>query len=447
MIDLFAGCGGMTIGFVRAGFRPLLAVEWNLHAAATYAANFGQAHTFQGDIASLADGHIPRADVVVGGPPCQGFSNLGSKDADDPRNRLWKQFLRIVSIARPAVFVIENVDRFRSSTEFALLLAEADHGAISNYQLRHGLLLAADYGVAQRRLRTIAIGSRIGPIDLPPPTHAKTPAAGQHPWRTVRDRIGDDQRFPTVPRGTELPDSVVEFFGERVPGVFKSRDLHFGRSPSALSLARYDCVPPGGGRFDVDPRLLPRCWREKATGTTDVMGRMRWDAPSLTIRTEFFKPEKGQYLHPQWDAHDHRRRVNRVITHAEAAALQHFPDDYLWCGSKIEIAKQIGNAVPAGLAAEIAKHVRAALDHDQPNARSRPSTETAILRKRQDAGTAGARPGPIRDALTASRPRDTAAEQALAEINASLRANSSGLGAQAPPTRTRSRPGCGPMCR
>jgi DNA (cytosine-5)-methyltransferase 1 len=88
---------------------------------------------------------------------------------------------------------------------------------------------------------------------------------------------------------------------------------------------------------------------------------MRWDAPSLTIRTEFFKPEKGQYLHPQWDPTNPGRRVNRVITHYEASLLQDFPPDFLWCGSKSEIAKQIGNAVPAGLARAVARHIRARL--------------------------------------------------------------------------------------
>ena len=88
------------------------------------------------------------------------------------------------------------------------------------------------------------------------------------------------------------------------------------------------------------------------------MGRMRWDAPSLTIRTEFFKPEKGQYLHPQWEKDQPGRRTNRVITHLEAALLQDFPEDFLWCGTKIEIARQIGNAVPVGLASAIATQVR-----------------------------------------------------------------------------------------
>ncbi|WP_431235124.1 DNA cytosine methyltransferase [Mycolicibacterium psychrotolerans] len=88
---------------------------------------------------------------------------------------------------------------------------------------------------------------------------------------------------------------------------------------------------------------------------------MRWDAPSLTIRTEFFKPEKGQYLHPQWDPKHPAKRVNRVITHLEAARLQDFPEDFEWCGSKSEIAKQIGNAVPVGLASAVAKQIKRAL--------------------------------------------------------------------------------------
>ncbi|MFI7025257.1 DNA cytosine methyltransferase [Micromonospora sp. NPDC049900] len=355
MIDLFAGCGGMTVGFHREGFRSVLAVEWERSAAATYAANFGESHTHWGDIADVTEDQIPEADVIIGGPPCQGFSNLGSKDVNDPRNKLWKEYLRFVVTARPQVFVIENVQRFSKSSEFQLLLSEADHGIIKDYELSYGVLLAADYGVAQRRPRTIIIGSRIGKIDLPRPTHARVPTGDLLPWETVRSRIGGIDERPAT---TELPRAFTEYFGERIPGLFKGMDIHFGRQPTQLSLDRYDHVPPGGGRFDVPPHLLPRCWREKSTGTTDVMGRMRWDAPSLTIRTEFFKPEKGQYLHPQWDLYDRDRRVNRVITHYEASLLQDFPKDYLWCGTKTEIAKQIGNAVPSGLAAAIAAQIK-----------------------------------------------------------------------------------------
>jgi DNA (cytosine-5)-methyltransferase 1 len=354
MIDLFAGCGGMTVGFAAEGFSSKLAVEWNQYAAATYAANFGENHTFCGDIADIQNHEIPKADVVIGGPPCQGFSNLGSKDVNDPRNQLWKEYIRFVQVAEPQIFVLENVGRFRNTSEFQLLLDEADHGLLKGYKLTHDVLLAADYGVAQRRPRTIVIGSRVGEIRHPEPTHAKVPAGTLRHWETVRSRIAN---LPEIPDSTDMPKSTVEFFGRTMPGIFKGMDLHFGRSPRPLSLERYDHVPPGGGRFDVPEHLLPRCWRDKATGTTDVMGRMRWDAPSLTIRTEFYKPEKGQYLHPQWDAEDPSRRVNRVITHYEASLLQDFPPDYQWVGSKTEIAKQIGNAVPAGLAQAIAKHV------------------------------------------------------------------------------------------
>jgi DNA (cytosine-5)-methyltransferase 1 len=358
MIDLFAGCGGMTAGFTPHGFTPVLSVEWNLHAAATYAANFGESHAYWGDIDDALQGDIPEADVVIGGPPCQGFSNLGSKDVDDPRNTLWKRYLQVVERANPKVFVIENVDRFRKSAEFQLLLDEADNGMLTGYTLTHGVLLAADYGVAQRRPRAIMIGSRVGEIELPAPTHAKVPRGGLKPWVTVRERIG---KLPERPATTALPHTTTSYFGEVVPGEFKWLDLHVGRSPRESSLRRYDCIPPGGGRFDLPDDLLPDCWRNKPTGTTDVMGRMRWDAPSLTIRTEFFKPEKGQYLHPQWDPKNPSNRVNRVITHLEAAQLQDFPESFAWCGSKIEIAKQIGNAVPVRLASAVARHIRTAL--------------------------------------------------------------------------------------
>ncbi|PPA56676.1 DNA cytosine methyltransferase [Micromonospora chalcea] len=358
VIDLFAGCGGMTVGFHREGFRSVMAVEWDRAAASTYAANFGEAHTRWTDIAEVREDEIPQADVIIGGPPCQGFSNLGSKDVEDPRNKLWKEYLRFVVTARPQVFVIENVERFSRTSEFQLLLAEADHGMIKDYTLTTGVLLAANYGVAQRRPRTIVIGSRVGAIPLPDATHDKNPTGNLKPWETVRSRIaGLDER----PATTELPETMTEYFGHRIRGVFKGSEIHFGRKPTDLSLARYDHVPPGGGRFDLPDHLLSRCWREKKSGTTDVMGRMRWDAPSLTIRTEFFKPEKGQYLHPQWDPEDPQRRVNRVITHYEASLLQDFPKDYLWCGSKTEIAKQIGNAVPSGLAAAIAKQIKGRL--------------------------------------------------------------------------------------
>ncbi|SMF19407.1 DNA (cytosine-5)-methyltransferase 1 [Cellulosimicrobium cellulans J34] len=373
MIDLFAGCGGMTQGFVDEGFDPLLAVEWDRAAAATYAANFGEDHIIAGDIADVPTADIPKARVIIGGPPCQGFSNLGLKDISDPRNQLWREYMRFVGAAQPEVFVIENVDRFSKSPEFEMLLAEADHGALKDYELTAAVLNAADYGVAQRRKRTIVIGSRVGKIEMPEPTHAQKPEPGsaRKKWQTLADVIG---HLPADPASTELPESTTTFFGEPMPGVYKGLDIHIKRNPLPKSRERYSYVPPGGGRFDVPTELLPRCWREKPTGTTDVMGRGRWDMPSVTIRTEFFKPEKGQYLHPQWEPArdqnpdsrwvkgDPARSVDRVITHYEASLIQDFPGDFQWVGTKIQIARQIGNAVPGGLARAIARHIKPYLD-------------------------------------------------------------------------------------
>lgn len=345
VVDLFAGAGGLSAGFRSAGFVSVCAVEWDAAAAATYATNFG-GHVLREDITVLGDAAFPAADVVVGGPPCQGFSTLGARDPNDPRNRLWSEFVRVVEVVSPQVFVLENVPRFVGSDQFGLLCAEAER---LGYGLVWGVLDAADFGVPQRRKRVFVVGARSGVPSLPSLSHS----SGGIPqrWVTVRDAFVGVP-FETV--GSVLPDrgSVGG-----VPGPFRVSELHLGRNPTELSLARYRCVPPGGGRFDIPYELLPPCWRRKKSGTTDVMGRLRWDEPSVTVRTEFFKPEKGRYLHPQWVEGDPGSQVNRPLTHWEAARLQSFSDDFLWCGSKVDVAKQIGNAVPPRLAEAVASHL------------------------------------------------------------------------------------------
>ena len=144
----------------------------------------------------------------------------------------------------------------------------------------------------------------------------------------------------------------VEFNGRTYAGTFKANELHLTRNYSELSLKRFAHIPEGGNRFDIPYDLLAPCWRRHTSGTADVMGRLRWNRPSVTIRTEFFKPEKGRYLHPT---------ANRALTHYEAALLQGFPDSHRFVGSKTSIARQIGNAVPIPLGAAIARQLEAAL--------------------------------------------------------------------------------------
>lgn len=343
----------MTEGFVETGlFNPVFSNDFNIAAMASYRANFdpGNQHSIDGDIVSILENpetFIPKADVVMGGPPCQGFSLLNKNRVDDPRRKLWMPFLDVVERSEAKVVVMENVPQLLTSEEFEEISA-----ALTKLGFRHiesAVLVAADYGVPEVRRRAIVLASRHNPISLPRPTHInpKKMDSAQSlfedfslkPWRTVKNAIGD---LP-VPVGTELRDEPAPL------------NLHFGRNPTAKSLERYKAVPPGGNRFDLlknRPDITPNCWIKKKSGGTDLFGRLWWDRPSVTIRTEFFKPEKGRYLHPDQD---------RPITHREAARIQSFPDEFKFIGSKTEMAKQIGNAVPPLLAAAIAKEVHACL--------------------------------------------------------------------------------------
>lgn len=338
MADLFSGCGGITQGFVNAGVIPTVAVEFNHWAALSYAANFGD-HVFACPVENVevrpsgavfhwsglgVDGspreiETPAIDIIVGGPPCQGFSPLGRMTdwtREDPRNKLWKHYARILSSVRPKAFVIENVPELLRSEEFNQIVRLVSE---LGYKVAADVLRSDHYGVPQSRRRAIIIGSRVGPARLPVAPRER---------RTVRDAIAD---LPLTPDGV---------------------NWHIPRSPTPQSIERYKAVPPGGNRFNLmreRPDITPKCWLNKPTGSTDVFGRMVWDKPAPTIRTEFFKPEKGRYLHPC---------AHRPITIREAARLQTFPDGFTFLGSPLQVAKQIGNAVPVLLAQRIAEHIR-----------------------------------------------------------------------------------------
>jgi DNA (cytosine-5)-methyltransferase 1 len=341
VVDLFAGCGGLTQGFLEAGasrsdgrcYEVAAAVEADLAAAATYAANFGRDAVWAGRIEDWPEKDRPRADVVVGGPPCQGFSTLGKQNPGDPRNSLWREYARALSAIAPDYFVIENVAAFFRSPQWEILQTETSGGALSNYEIQPYLLNAAQFGVPQIRKRAVIIGRRAGRVAVPDPVGAHTDPAT---WSTVGTALAKLPRR-VDPRRTDLPTQLFEFHGRDVPGSFKTSDLHVTRKLTPISLARFSYIPPGGNRTDIPDELLAPCWRKHTSGSMDVMGRLRWSRPSVTIRTEFVKPEKGRYLHPSED---------RPLTHAEAALLQTFPLDYQWCGAKFSIARQIGNAVP-----------------------------------------------------------------------------------------------------
>jgi len=346
VIDLFSGAGGLTLGFTDSrfcgGFDSVWSLDFDPAAVETHRANFGP-HADCGDIEEWVSSNrpIPAADVVIGGPPCQGFSLLNKRRVGDARRALWLPFMDVVERSGASMFVIENVAELFKSPECVEI---EKHAEKLGFQTVKEILLAADYGAAQTRKRTVIIGYKRGMVapQFPPlPTHAQPNSLTNLPvWRTVRDVIAD------------LPEPV----GTEVRNVKAPLNLHFGRTPTEKSLKRYKAVPPGGNRFDLQrnaPEITPDCWIRKTSGGTDLFGRLWWDRPSVTIRTEFFKPEKGRYLHPVQD---------RPITHREAARIMGFPDDFKFVGTKIEIARQIGNAVPPPLAGAIASVVRQILD-------------------------------------------------------------------------------------
>lgn len=348
LMDLFAGCGGMTRGFADSGrFEPVFAVEVDADAAETYAANFDQggAHLQIAPIQEVEG--FARADVVVGGPPCQGFSALNRGGVGLERRSLWQHYLRALTGSEAQAFVMENVPPLLKAPEFAAFKqAAGDLGFVVDGRV----LLAADFGVPQLRSRAIVVGTRGSAPVFPNPTHhdpSKPAPFGTRPWVTFEHAMSAEPAIPPVPDGARW---------------------HIARRPQSISLERYRTIPgPGEGRFELAerrPDITPRCWLEKPAGTTDVFGRMWADRPSPTIRTEFFKPEKGRYLHPT---------EHRPITVREAARLMSFPDDFVLLEhqSLTSVGRQVGNAVPCLLAQRIAEALADALDgvvgrHEHP---------------------------------------------------------------------------------
>jgi len=346
VLDLFAGAGGLTAGFHAASdrFHPVRAVEMDLAAAASYEATFGEGIVYAGSIQSwLENEDVPEGiDIIVGGPPCQGFSTLGKQDEEDDRNSLWEQYALTIRRAKPKYFVVENVAAFAKSRQFQNFLDAVEPGGrLADYDFQFDVLNAADYGAPQARKRAVLIGHHrdLEFPGFPEKTHVKA-------HRTVRQQLAG---VDTVPIAVDVPLGREYLFrGKTFAGPFAPHELHLGRNYRRLSLDRFAAIPVGGNRFDLPNDLLAPCWRKHLTGSADVMGRLHWDRPSVTIRTEFFKPEKGRYLHPVED---------RAITHYEAALLQGFPSDHNFVGSKTAIARQIGNAVPIPLGKAIAQQL------------------------------------------------------------------------------------------
>lgn len=332
-IDLFSGCGGLTLGLKQAGFRVLAAVEIDAGAAATYRMNHPEVALVQADIRSVAPEELAarlslgfgELDLLAGCPPCQGFSTLrtknGARGNRDARNQLIREMLRFVDIFRPRAVMMENVPRLGGHNLFKVLCRRL---RLWGYRLRHDVKDAAAYGVPQRRRRLILVASRVGEIEL---------AAESDDRRTVRNTI---EGLP--PPGAT--GDVLHDLPER-PRAARIRQLI------------QDIPKDGGGRNDLPISRQLECHR-RTDGFADIYGRMAWDDVAPTITSGCFNPSKGRFLHPTHD---------RAITMREAALLQGFPPEYAFDVSrgKEAVALMIGNALPPEFIRRHASQIREAL--------------------------------------------------------------------------------------
>ena len=334
VVDLFCGAGGLSHGFLMEGFRVAAGIDIDGDCRFPFEQN-NQARFIQGDLASLRGSQVAGLfasglpQVLVGCAPCQPFSTYNHRNTD-PQWKLLEEFGRIVSETRPHMVSMENVPRltkFRGGQVFGAFLDTLRRGG---YRIHWQIAFAPDYGVPQRRSRLVLLASRLGPIELEPPTHAPD----SHP--TVRDAIG---RLPALAAGEVHADDP----------------LHRCSRLSPLNLARIRASRAGGNWREWNDSLIADCHKAD-TGRTygSVYGRMAWRSPAPTITTQFYGFGNGRFGHPEQD---------RALSLREGSILQSFPPLYRFTAPDEKIrfktlGRLIGNAVPVALARATARSVR-----------------------------------------------------------------------------------------
>ena len=368
VIDLFCGAGGLSEGLRQAGFRPVVGVDFDKHAAQTYRHNHpgvpviedSVEHVTGEQLVSLAG--TSDIDLIAGGPSCQGFSTHGKRMQDDPRNFLFKHFVRLVDEVRPKMFLMENVRGMLTYGKGAFRRQiEAAFEEIG-YRTDFTQVLAADYGVPQLRHRILFIGTRIDAIRLsfPKPTHGD-PKLGLKPYVTVEEAVGDlplmDEDYKNEARPYACaPKNSYQVYSRT--GAPKKVTAHVGRPLSTQAQKLANHIGQGQGLRSAPARVLPARFKRMRTISTGALRKdcttlyYRLDPakPSYTITCNYKNVASGPFLHP-WE--------DRAISHREAARFMSFSDRYQFCGASF--ARQIGNAVPPLLGRAIGEEIMRSL--------------------------------------------------------------------------------------
>lgn len=377
-IDLFSGAGGITEGFRQAGYQCLYGNDSMPEAMETFRHNHSEAWADCRSIEKVRPAQIReklnlakgQLDVLVGGPPCQGFSiNAPERFLSDPRNKLFKDYVRFLEEFEPKAFLFENVPGLLSLGDGKVLDRILSEFKRLSYHVTVKILFAAHYGVPQERWRLILLGSRFGEIAPPPPTHYALGRANFRggggiltfkleesdksrllPAVTVADAIGDLPRLK-MGEGAEIlgytGDPLSDYAREmrNVHGVTYN---HFAAKLSKQNVERMEYVKPGGSWRDIPHHLLPKgMQRARKSDHTKRYGRLRSDGLAGTILTKC-DPHWGAVFLPD---------QNRTLTVREAARFQSFPDSYQFLGSRVSQYEQVGNAVPVLMAKAIGNSI------------------------------------------------------------------------------------------
>lgn len=380
-IDLFSGAGGITLGLSQAGFDVLACADISSACELTHHRNFPRIPFIREDISSLPPKALAKQvglrrgelDLLIGGPPCQGFSILGRRDVDDPRNDLFLKFFRVAEELRPKVVVIENVPGLATLDGGAMLETISQKFKRCGYNATCVELISAQYGVPQLRWRMFFIGWRrdlgIHAAGFPAPTHGRRAIGELVPNRTIskedlagfltiHDAISD---LPQIESGMEVTRYTgkpqTAFQKEMRKGLRDELYNHYSARLSELNLKRLKCLRPGEDWRSLPRQLLPEGMkRALLKDHTRRYRRMTWDGVARSIITRFRDPKSGEYTHP--DQH-------RTISIREAARIQSFPDYFEFMGSISDQYDQVGNAVPPLLAKAVGLEIIKALRGDK----------------------------------------------------------------------------------
>jgi len=343
--DLFSGAGGFSLGAYLAGIKVVAAVEWNSYACTTYRNNFiktglTKTELFEGDIAKLDPNEVKRkagldkshCDILLGGPPCQGFSahRLNGAGVKDPRNKLLLRYFEYVRVIRPTFFLVENVPGLLWPKHKLFLETFYSFANLANYGVLEPIVInARDFGVPQNRRRVFILGydakRTTAPVAWPPrPTHV-APAC--------------DEKLP------RWLTASVAFEKPALRGDINDIHMNHGRE----LVATFKKTPTNGGSRKDSGRVLP-CHKDHV-GHHDVYGRIDPTVPGPTMTTACINPSKGRFVHPT---------ENHGITLRQAARIQSFPNWFTFEGGIIAGGVQVGNAVPVNLAKALLEPLKAA---------------------------------------------------------------------------------------